>query len=124
MNHRGSLSEAILVKDNHLNKATITEVVAQARELFIDRPIEIECDSLDQVREAVEAGANMVLLDNMTPDEASAAVALVAGRIPTEVSGRIDLASAAAYAAAGVDCISVGAITHSAPILDIGLDFS
>jgi nicotinate-nucleotide pyrophosphorylase (carboxylating) len=123
MNHRGSLSEAILVKDNHLNASTITEVVARSREMFIDRNIEIECDSLDQVREAVAAGADMVLLDNMSPADAAAAVELVAGRIPTEVSGRVDLSTAADYAAVGVDCISVGAITHSAPILDIGLDF-
>src|SRR4029077_15157748 len=99
-------------------------VVARSRETFIDRSIEIECDSLEQVREAVAAGADMVLLDNMTPEQVAAAVELVPARLPTEVSGRVDLASAAAYAAAGVDCISVGAITHSAPILDIGLDFA
>jgi nicotinate-nucleotide pyrophosphorylase (carboxylating) len=124
MNHRGSLSEAILVKDNHLEAATIMEVVARSREMFIDRSIEVECDSLEQVREAVDAGADMVLLDNMSPDEAAVAVKLVDGRVPTEVSGRIDLSTVAEYAAAGVDCISVGAITHSAPVLDLGLDFT
>jgi nicotinate-nucleotide pyrophosphorylase (carboxylating) len=123
MNHRGSLSEAILVKDNHLESTSITEVVARSRELFVDRSIEVECDSIEQVKEAVEAGADMVLLDNMSPQEAAAAVELVNERIPTEVSGRIDVSTAADYAAAGVTCISVGAITHSAPILDIGLDF-
>lgn len=126
LNHRANLSEAVLVKDNHLGGLTIGEAVAAARERWPGRHVEVECDSLDQLRQALDAGADMVMLDNMDPTQAAEAVTLVraAGPTPVEVSGRIDADSAAAYARAGVDYISVGAITHSAPVLDIGLDLS
>jgi nicotinate-nucleotide pyrophosphorylase (carboxylating) len=128
-NHRGSLSEAILVKDNHLGVMSIPEAVRTARQRWPGRMIEVECDRVEQVRDAVEAGATLVLCDNMTPSEVAASVAIVrahprgiAGGVLVEASGRINLGNVADYAAAGADVISIGAITHSAPILDIGLD--
>ncbi|HLI23402.1 MAG TPA: carboxylating nicotinate-nucleotide diphosphorylase [Acidimicrobiales bacterium] len=122
VNHRGSLSEGILVKDNHLAGLTIGEAVARARRRWPGITVEVECDDLEQVDAAVAAGADLVLVDNMTPDEVAAAVRRVAGRAPVEVSGGVTLEAVAAYAAAGADLISVGAITHSAPVLDLGLD--
>jgi nicotinate-nucleotide pyrophosphorylase (carboxylating) len=121
-NHRGSLSDFVLVKDNHLLGLTITEAVRRARLRWPGRTVEVECDRREQVAEAMEAGATLVLLDNMTPDEVSSCVALVAGRVPVEVSGGVTLETVAAYAAAGADLISTSAITQSAPALDIGLD--
>jgi nicotinate-nucleotide pyrophosphorylase (carboxylating) len=121
-NHRGSLSDGLLVKDNHLAGLTITEALRRARRRWPGQPVEVECDTEAQVAEAVTAGADMVLLDNMTPDQAASCVKVVAGRCAIEVSGRVTLESVAEYAAAGVDFISVGALTHSAPVLDIGLD--
>ena len=122
VNHRGSLSDGILVKDNHLAGLSIAQAVAVAHARWPGISCQVECDTLDQLREALAAGADLVLLDNMTPDQVAAAVAVVAGRIPVEVSGRVGLDDVAAYAAAGADLISVGALTHSAPVLDIGLD--
>lgn len=122
VNHRASLSDGILVKDNHLGGMSITEAVDRSHERWPGRVVEVECDTIEQVREALAAGAGMVLLDNMTPEQVAVAVQEVGGRIPVEVSGRISLETAPAYAKAGADYISVGAITHSAPILDIGLD--
>ncbi len=122
VNHRASLSDGILVKDNHLAGLSIAEAVATAHDRWPGVACQVECDTLDQLKVALEAGADLVLLDNMEPDTVAAAVALVDHRIPVEVSGRVDLASVAAYAAAGADLISVGALTHSAPVLDIGLD--
>jgi nicotinate-nucleotide pyrophosphorylase (carboxylating) len=84
--------------------------------------VEVECETLDQVREALEAGSGMVMLDNMSPSQVAEAVAIVAGRVPVEVSGGITLETVGSYAAAGADLLSVGAITNSAPVLDIGLD--
>jgi nicotinate-nucleotide pyrophosphorylase (carboxylating) len=126
LNHRANLSDAVLVKDNHLGGLTITEAVRAAHQRWPGRHVEVECDSLDQLHEALAAGADMVMLDNMDPARAAEAVAVVraAGPTPVEVSGRIDADSAAAYARAGVDYISVGSITHSATVLDIGLDLS
>ena len=121
-NHRGSLSEGILVKDNHLAGLSITEAVARAHQRWPGQPVEVECDHLSQVDEALAAGAELILVDNMTPDDVAVAVARIAGRVPVEVSGGVGLADVAAYAAAGADLISVGAITHSAPVFDIGLD--
>jgi nicotinate-nucleotide pyrophosphorylase (carboxylating) len=121
-NHRGSLSDGILIKDNHLVGVSITDAVARARLLWPRALVEVECDRPEQVTEAVEAGTDVVLLDNMSPDEAAACVRLIGRRCRTEVSGGISLATVAAYAAAGVDDISVGALTHSAPALDLGLD--
>lgn len=126
-NHRGSLSEAVLVKDNHLAGMSITEAVARARALWPGRTVEVECDRIEQVREALAAGASMVMLDNMGPAEVAGCVAEVRagadGRaVLVEVSGGITLETVGSFAAAGADVISVGALTHSAPSLDIGLD--
>ena len=126
-NHRGNLSEAILVKDNHRGGLTIAEAVAGARRWWPGRMVEVECDRADQVTEAIAAGAVAVLLDNMTPAEVASCVALVRARtdgaaVLVEVSGGVTLDSAPRYAAAGADLISVGAVTHSAPALDLGLD--
>jgi nicotinate-nucleotide pyrophosphorylase (carboxylating) len=121
-NHRGSLSDGILVKDNHLAGVSIPDAVMRARHRWPGQVVEVECDTHEQVRQAVAAGADLVLLDNMTPDQVASCVELVEGRCPVEVSGGITLDSVSAYAATGVDFISVGAITHSAPVLDFGLD--
>jgi nicotinate-nucleotide pyrophosphorylase (carboxylating) len=124
-NHRGSLSEAVLVKDNHLGGVSIADAVAEARYRWPGRMIEVECDRVDQVSEAVGAGATVVMLDNMGPELVAECVAQVrasgAGTL-VEVSGRMDLDSAPRMAAAGADLISVGALTHSAPVLDLGFD--
>jgi len=125
VNHRGNLSEAVLVKDNHLGGATIAEAVDRARHQWPGRMVEVECDRLDQVSEAVAAGATVVLLDNMGPAQVAEAVALVRGSgaaTLVEVSGGVTLDSAPALAAAGADLLSAGALTHSAPVLDLGLD--
>ena len=126
VNHRSSLSEAVLVKDNHLAGITITGAVARARALWPGRVVQIECDDLEQVVEAARAGADAVLLDNMDPSTVVVAVKTARteapGPIVTEVSGRVTLESIGDYAAAGPDRISVGALTHSAPALDLGLD--
>ncbi|MDQ1566771.1 MAG: hypothetical protein QOF96_1651 [Actinomycetota bacterium] len=121
-NHRGNLSDAVLVKDNHLRHCTIAEAVDRARARWPGAVVEVECDTLDQLAEAKAAGADLALVDNMTPDEVAKAVALADGALPIEVSGRVTLATVAAYAAAGADLVSVGALTHSAPVLDIALD--
>jgi nicotinate-nucleotide pyrophosphorylase (carboxylating) len=125
-NHRGNLSDWVLLKDNHLELFGITAAVARARERWPGRTVHVECGDLDQVREAVAAGADALLLDNMSPDEVRAVVAEVRARHPRrpliEISGRVDLDSIGAYAATGADLVSVGALTHSAPVLDIGLD--
>ncbi len=128
VNHRGNLSEGVLVKDNHLGFATIAEAVRSARALWPGRMVEVECDRIEQVAEALEAGATIVLCDNMTPAELSRCVQLV-GKAPAgtarpllEASGGVTLDTVGAFAAAGADLISVGALTHSAPVLDIGLD--
>jgi nicotinate-nucleotide pyrophosphorylase (carboxylating) len=123
MNHRGSLSDGVLIKDNHLGGMTITEAVRRAKLRWPGRMVEVECDRLDQVTEAIDAGATMVMLDNMSVDEVRDAVGVVAGRVPVEVSGRMHIDVIGDYAAVdGVTYISVGALTHSAGVLDIGLD--
>jgi nicotinate-nucleotide pyrophosphorylase (carboxylating) len=125
-NHRLGLSDAVLVKDNHLAGTSITDAVTRARALWPGRVVEIECDTLDQVAEAARAGADAVLLDNMDPTAVAEAVRVAhldaPGPILTEVSGGVSLDTIGAYAAAGPDGISVGALTHSAPVLDLGLD--
>ncbi|MBP2448700.1 nicotinate-nucleotide pyrophosphorylase (carboxylating) [Rhizobium leguminosarum] len=125
MNHRFALYDAVLIKDNHVAIAGgVTEAIRLARAGVGHLvKIEVEVDTLDQLREAMETGVDAVLLDNMTPDQLRDAVAIVAGRAITEASGRVTPATAAAIAASGVDLISVGWLTHSAPVLDIGLDF-
>ncbi|MBD0707616.1 MULTISPECIES: carboxylating nicotinate-nucleotide diphosphorylase [unclassified Streptomyces] len=123
VNHRMSLSDAALVKDNHVVAAGgVAEAFQAVRELFPELPIEVEVDTMHQVREVLDAGADLILLDNFTPGETEEAVALVAGRAVLESSGRLTLENAAAYASTGVDYLAVGGLTHSSPILDIGLD--
>lgn len=121
-NHRESLSDAVLIKDNHLVGVGVAGAVERARARWPNRVIEVECDSLEQVAEAKTASPDVVLLDNMGPDTVREAVALLGGAAKTEVSGNVSLESVGAYAEAGADYISVGAITHSARALDIGLD--
>jgi nicotinate-nucleotide pyrophosphorylase (carboxylating) len=125
-NHRGNLSDWILLKDNHLTVLGIEEAVRLARERWPARTVHVECDSLDQVAQALHAGADALLLDNMTAEEVRRAVELANDngdkRPLLEVSGGVTRETAGAYARTGVDCISVGAITNSAPVLDIGLD--
>lgn len=124
VNHRFSLSDAALVKDNHVIAAGgVAEAFKRVREEFPDVPIEVEVDTPAQLVEVLDAGADLILLDNFTPAETADAVALTAGRAVLESSGRLTLDSARAYAEAGVDYLAVGALTHSSPILDIGLDF-
>lgn len=123
VNHRMSLSDAALVKDNHVVAAGgVAEAFRAVRERFPDVPIEVEVDTLDQLREVLDAGADLILLDNFTPAECEQAVALVDGRAALEASGRLTLANAKTYADTGVDYLAVGALTHSSPVLDIGLD--
>ena len=126
VNHRGNLSDWILLKDNHLTVLGINEAVRLARERWPARTVHVECDSLDQVAQALEAGADALLLDNMSPEQVRTAVELANDRGDKrpllEVSGGVTRETAGAYARTGVDCISVGAITNSAPVLDIGLD--
>ena len=121
-NHRDSLATAVLIKDNHLAALGIEKAVERARSRWPVRTIEVECDTLEQVGEACGAGADVVMLDNMTPEDVGKAVALVDGRAKTEVSGTITPDTVGSYAKMGVDFISVGAITHSVRVLDIGLD--
>lgn len=122
-NHRASLSDAVLVKDNHLAGATLTDVVGAGRRLWPGRTVEAECETVAQVHEAMAAGATMIMLDNMTADEVAACVPEIhAAGLLVEVSGGIGLAEAPLMAAAGADLISVGALTHSAPVLDLGFD--
>jgi nicotinate-nucleotide pyrophosphorylase (carboxylating) len=123
VNHRMSLSDAALVKDNHVVAAGgVAQAFKAVREAFPEVPIEVEVDTLHQLREVVDAGADLILLDNFTPGECAEAVGIVAGRALLEASGRLTLANARAYADTGVDFLAVGALTHSSPILDIGLD--
>lgn len=123
VNHRMSLSDAALVKDNHVVAAGgVAEAFKAVRAQYPDLAIEVEVDTLHQVREVLEAGADLILLDNFTPEETAEAVAIVDGRAFLESSGRLALENARAYAETGVDYLSVGALTHSSPILDIGLD--
>jgi nicotinate-nucleotide pyrophosphorylase (carboxylating) len=125
VNHRMSLSDAALIKDNHVAAAgSVAAAFTAVRERVPGLPVEVECDTLAQVAEAIEAGASLILLDNFTLEEMEQAVALAAGRVKLEASGRITVPAAGAIAATGVDYLAVGALTHSAPVLDIGLDLS
>lgn len=121
--HRPGLDAAVLVKDNHVRlsgsvRAATLRAVAGAR----GAEVEIEVERLEQLEEAIAAGAQMVLLDNLSPEEVGEAVRLAGGRVPLEVSGGVRLDSVRAYAEAGVDYIAVGALTHSAPAVDISLE--
>lgn len=127
-NHRRDLGDAVMIKDNHLvaiakRGISLPQAVAAMRaELPHTTKIEIEVDRLDQIALALEAGADIILLDNMSPTQLREAVKLIDGRALVEASGGINLQTVAAIASSGVDIISVGALTHSAPALDIGLD--
>ena len=124
VNHRFGLDDGVMIKDNHIVAAGgIDAAIRRARERLGHMvKIEIEVDTLDQLREVIAVGADAVLLDNMSLEELREAVALVDGRMVTEASGGITLANLGEVAAAGVDIVSLGWLTHSAPILDIGLD--
>ena len=125
VNHRANLSESILIKDNHLGGLAVDEAISVARERWPGRFIEVECDDVAQLKIALDAGVDMVMLDNMGPDQAAHCVEIVRDSgtgTPVEVSGRVSLETAGAYARAGVNFISIGSITHSAAVLDIGLD--
>lgn len=124
-NHRHALYDAILIKDNHLAAAgSVGLAVARARaQAPHTMRVQVEVDTIDQVREAIEAGVDAMTFDNMSPLETRAAVQLVSGRAVTEASGHMVLKTVRDFAEAGVDVISVGALTHSAPALDFGLDF-
>jgi nicotinate-nucleotide pyrophosphorylase (carboxylating) len=120
-NHRLGLFDAILIKDNHLRLAgSIADAVARAKRAGV--PVEVECDTVDQVREALDAGADRILLDNMTLADLRAAVALAGGRTPLEASGGVTLDNVREIAETGVDFVSIGALTHSAPALDLSLE--
>lgn len=124
VNHRMGLHDRVLVKDNHLALAVagLIDAVARARREMPDVLVEVEADDLPGVQLGLDAGADWILLDNMSPDEMREAVALAGGRALLEASGGMTLEGARAAAATGVDAVSVGALTHSAPALDLGLD--
>lgn len=122
-NHRISLSDAALIKDNHIAAAGgAAEALSKVRAKFPTAEIEIEVDTLEQLREVLPLKPDLVLLDNMSPAQCAEAVSLVAGATKLEASGGISLENAKAYAATGVDYLAIGALTHSAPVFDIGLD--
>jgi len=127
--HRLGLDDMVLIKDNHLaalhgeKPNAIAAAVERARKKYPDLKIEVEADTLEQVEQAADAWADMILLDNMNPIQLRLAVQKVKGRIKTEASGGVNLANVQAIAKTGVDFISVGALTHSARAVDIGLDF-
>jgi nicotinate-nucleotide pyrophosphorylase (carboxylating) len=125
LNHRPDLAGGILIKDNHIAACggQVAEAVRRAlRGAGPTQRVEVEVTSLEQLAQAIDAGAHAVLLDNMPPDRVAAAVRQVAGRVPIEVSGGIKVSDVPAFARAGVDFISVGALTHSAPAADISLE--
>lgn len=122
-NHRYNLSDGVLLKDNHIGAAgSITNAVRMAKEYapFV-RKIEVEVETLDQVKEAVEAGADIIMLDNMTTDQMRAAIDLIDGRAETECSGNVTKENIERLVSLGVDYISSGALTHSSPIMDISM---
>jgi nicotinate-nucleotide pyrophosphorylase (carboxylating) len=122
-NHRMNLSDAALIKDNHIAAAGgVVEAFTKVRALYPGSEIEIEVDTLDQLREVLSQKPDLVLLDNMSPAQCAEAVAIVKGACKLEASGGISLENARAYAESGVDYIAIGALTHSAPVFDIGLD--
>lgn len=123
-NHRVSLSHSVLLKDNHIVAAgSITKAFKLIKEKYPTKELEIEVDNLDQLAEVILLQPNLVLLDNMSVDECQKAVEIVKGKFQLEASGGLTLENAKAYAQTGVDYLAVGALTHSAPAFDIGLDF-
>jgi nicotinate-nucleotide pyrophosphorylase (carboxylating) len=123
-NHRFGLDDAVLVKDNHLRAAGSIRRAVELVRAATDLPVEVECETLDDVREALEVGVDAILLDNMTLAELRESVALTAGRARLEASGGVSLDTIHAIAETGVDEISVGALTHSAPSLDVSLELT
>jgi len=129
-NHRIGLFDMVLIKDNHLaalrneKPNAVAAAIQQARKKFPKLKIEVEADTLEQVAQAADAGADIILLDNMTPDQMRSAVKIAKGHAKTEASGGVNLDTVRAIAGSGVDFISVGALTHSARAVDIGLDFT
>ncbi|WP_433474889.1 carboxylating nicotinate-nucleotide diphosphorylase [Spirillospora sp. CA-142024] len=125
VNHRMGLQDAALIKDNHIAAAgSVTKAYEAIRAVYPSLHIQVECDTLDQVEEALAVGATSILLDNMTDAEMTEAVRLVAGEAELEASGGLTLERARDVAVTGVDYLAVGALTHSARVFDIGLDFS
>jgi nicotinate-nucleotide pyrophosphorylase (carboxylating) len=129
VNYRIGLYDQILIKDNHLaalrdaRPNAIAAAVRRARTQYPELKVEVEADTLEQAEQACQAGADIILLDNMSTQDLRAAVKLIAGRAKTEASGGVTLANVRAVAKTGVNFISVGALTHSAPAVDIALDF-
>jgi nicotinate-nucleotide pyrophosphorylase (carboxylating) len=123
-NHRFGLDDAVLVKDNHLRAAGSIAAAVELVRAATDLPVEVECDTLDQVREALEAGVDAILLDNMSLEQLRQAVALAGGRARLEASGGVSLDTIRPIAETGVDEISVGALTHSARALDVSLELT
>ena len=124
VNHRLSLSEAALIKDNHIVAAgSISAAFTAIKKMFAGKLIEIEVDSINQLKEAITLKPDLILLDNMSPELCAEAVALTAGAVKLEASGGITFDNAKAYANSGVNYLAIGSLTHSAPALDIGLDF-
>jgi nicotinate-nucleotide pyrophosphorylase (carboxylating) len=122
-NHRMSLSESALIKDNHIEAAGgVVPAFERVKSQYPALEIEVEVDTLEQLREIIELKPDLVLLDNMSVEQCQEAVAIVKGKIKLEASGGLKLQNARAYAATGVDYLAVGGLTHSAPVLDIGLD--
>jgi nicotinate-nucleotide pyrophosphorylase (carboxylating) len=124
LNHRISLSESALIKDNHIVAAgSITNAFKLVKQKFPNKKVEIEVDTLEQLAEAILLKPDLILLDNMSVDQCIKAVSIANGTVKLEASGGLTLENAKAYANTGIDYMAVGALTHSAPILDIGLDF-
>ena len=124
VNHRLSLSQAALIKDNHIMAAgSISDAFNAIKKMYPDKSIEIEVDSINQLKEAIRLKPDLILLDNMSTDQCSEAVSITNGLVKLEASGGIAITNAKAYAATGVDYLAIGSLTHSAPALDIGLDF-
>ena len=122
-NHRYNLSDGVMLKDNHIDAAGGVKAAVEAAKKYAPfvRKIEVETENLDMVREAVEAGADIIMLDNMTPDEMAEAIRIIDGRAETECSGNMKKENIATITKLGVDYVSSGALTHSAPILDLSL---
>ena len=124
VNHRMSLADAALIKDNHIfASGGISEAFQAVRMKYPNAVVEVEVDTLEQLKEVLAAGADLILLDNMSLEQTRAAVQIAGGKTKLESSGGLTIENARAYASTGVDYLAVGALTHSAPVMDIGLDF-
>jgi nicotinate-nucleotide pyrophosphorylase (carboxylating) len=121
-NHRANLSDAVMVKDNHLAGMSIAAAVEAARKTWPGRPVHVECDTLEQLDEILATAADRAMVDNFSAHDVACAVRRCKGRIEVEVTGGVSLSTVASYAAARPDFISVGALTHSAGVIDLGLD--